>query len=147
MKLNQIQQEHRALLKELTELGAGYSLVERALVPPNIRNTLENDEKEYGQERLRKLCIAIAARYLILVSVNPHYFDYTTENHVHRALWNNGIKDKDLDYWMTFPREAYFAPNPKHPIPKDLQEEIASLNYPHTETKRREIQDHYYDKE
>jgi hypothetical protein len=143
MELNQIQQEHRALIKELTELGAGYSAVERALVPPNVRNTLEKNEKEYGQDHLRKLCIAIMARYLILVSINPRYFCFTTENHVHRALFNNNINDKALKYWMMFGREAYFTPNPKHPMPKDLQEEIASLNYADTITKRQEIQDRY----
>jgi hypothetical protein len=147
MELNQIQQEHRALIKELTELGAGYSLVERALVPPNVRNTLEDREKQYGQESLRKLCVKIMTRYLILVSVNPRYFDFVTENHVHRTLFNNGIKDKDLNYWMMWSREAYFAPNPKHAIPKDLEEEITSLKYPHTETKRHEIQERYYSKE
>jgi hypothetical protein len=83
------------------------------------------------------------ARYLILLSVNPRYFCYFTANYVHRALFNNGIKDKDLDYWMIFPREAYFTLNPKRPMPSDLQEEIASLNYRHTVAKRREIQDRY----
>jgi hypothetical protein len=130
MKLHQIQKEHSLLIKELTNLGAGCSLVERVLMPSVFINTLEQREEEYGQERLRKLCVAIMARYLMLLKVNLRYFDYATENHVHRALWNNGINDEDIKYWMTFPREAYFGSDPKYPMPKDLQEEIASLNYP-----------------
>lgn len=129
MELDQIHAEHRSLVKELKELGAGYSLVERALTPPGLCNALEEKEREYGKEKLRQLCVSIMARYLVLVSVHPHYFDYVTANHVRRALFNNGIKDNALDYWMTFPCEAYFTANPKYPMPKDLQDEIASLNY------------------
>lgn len=128
MKLNQVRAEHRSLVDELVKLGAGRSAVERALTPPGAINALEEREEKYGQERLRKLCVAIRARYLILLNENERYFDYVTENHVHRALWNNGIDDKALDYWMTS-REAYFIPNPKYPMPKDLEEELDSLDY------------------
>ena len=127
MELRQIRKEHALLIDELTKLGAGYSLVERALMFPACRNSLEEVEKECGSAYIRKLCVAIMARYLILVEANCRYFNYVTENHVHRALFNNGIDDKDISYWMMFPRQAYFESDPKYPMPKDLEDEIVSL--------------------
>ena len=127
MELRQIGKEHALLIDELTKLGAGYSLVERALMFPTCRDSLEEVEKECGPTYIRKLCVAIMARYLILVEASRRYFDYATENHVHRALFNNGINDEDISYWMTFPRQAYFGSDPRYPMPKDLEDEIVSL--------------------
>ena len=129
MRLQQILEEHSFLVKELrVHLKGRYCLVGKAISFPGIKPILGIEENEYNEKNIRKLCVAIMARYLVLLEADRYFFDFTTENEVHRTLFaSSSVKKEDIDHWMMFPSEAYFGLEPRYPIPKDLEEEIASL--------------------
>lgn len=109
---------------ELNKIGAGASLLERAIPPRSVRSEINKREQDYGKE-LRALCVDIAARYLIIIKYQHRYFDGLIQNQTHRALWNNDIHDTALDYWCSFPRQQWLSNEGYlHPMPEDLKAKL-----------------------
>lgn len=124
MDSNQIYKEFLKYRNEIVSLGAGVSVVERGLTPPGDRRRIEENEARLGKENIKALTIKVLARYIVLCQENPDFFDFVAENHLHRALFNNGIKDSDLDYWCMSPRE--YSQTDRQ-VPSTLQSEINSV--------------------
>jgi hypothetical protein len=124
---SRLYKEHGAFTEQLLQLGVGQSITERLLSLSCVNKQIE-EQKKIDEDALKELCIDIVARYLILLKFHQRLFDYTTENQVCRALWNNGIDDIPLKYWCSIPREAWFedAP-PRFLMPAKLKQRIQEV--------------------
>ena len=102
--------ELNSYTSQLSNLGIGVSLVQKALLSPSVNHVINENESNLTFESIKELLIEIIARYLIMVRLNNHFFDFVVENHVPRTLFNMGLEDEDLmlKKWCSFGRPRYW---------------------------------------
>lgn len=95
---------------QLSNLGIGVGLVQRAFLSPSVNQVIDENESNLTFESIKELLLEITSRYLIMVRLNNHFFDFVVANQVPRTLFNMGLEDEDpiLTKWCSFGRPTYW---------------------------------------